>query len=40
MTFMVSQEGVLYQSDLGPKTSEIADFIYSYDPDTTWTPAE
>jgi Protein of unknown function (DUF2950) len=40
MTFMMSREGVLYQKDLGPKTAEIANFIYSYDPDNSWTSAE
>jgi len=40
MTFMLSQEGVVYQKDLGPKTSEIAGYIYSYSPDSSWTPTE
>jgi len=40
MTFMLSREGVVYQKDLGPKTTEMATFIYSYDPDNSWTPAK
>jgi hypothetical protein len=40
MTFMLSREGVVYQKDLGPKTDEAAAFIYSYNPDPSWTPAE
>jgi hypothetical protein len=40
MTFILSRQGVVYQKDLGPKTTEIADSIYSYNPDNGWTPAE
>ncbi len=40
MTFILSREGVVYQKDLGPKTTEIANFIYSYDLDKGWNPAE
>lgn len=40
MTFMLSREGVVYQKDLGPHTDEAAAFIYSYNPDGSWTPAE
>ena len=37
MTFMISRERVVYQKDLGPKTTEIAASINSYDPDKGWT---
>jgi hypothetical protein len=37
---MLSREGVVYQKDLGPATDDAAAFIYSYDPDRSWTPAE
>lgn len=40
MTFILSRQGVVYQKDLGPKTTEMADSIYSYNPDNGWTPAE
>ena len=36
MTFIVSQDGVVYQKDLGPKTADLAKSIGAYDPDTTW----
>jgi Protein of unknown function (DUF2950) len=36
MTFLVSQNGVIYQKDLGDKTAEIAKQISSYNPDKTW----
>jgi hypothetical protein len=35
-TFQVNNDGVVYQKDLGPKTSEIAPTIKAYDPDKTW----
>jgi hypothetical protein len=40
MTFIVNQDGVVYQKDLGPKTAEVANAIKTYNPDSTWTPAE
>jgi hypothetical protein len=38
MTFIVSQDGVVYQKDLGPKTPEIFQKMELYNPDKTWTP--
>ena len=40
MTFMVNQQGKIYQKNLGPKTSKLARKITTYDPDETWTLAE
>ena len=40
MTFMVNQQGVVYQKDLGPKTESIAKSLTKYDPDMTWKKAE
>jgi hypothetical protein len=37
-TFMVSQDGVVYQKDLGPNSLEIAKNIERFNPDKTWTP--
>ncbi len=37
-TFMVSHDGVVYEKDLAPNTSEIAKSIDRFDPDKTWTP--
>ena len=39
-TFMVSQDGVVYQKDLGPNTLEIAKKIERFNPDKTWNPVE
>lgn len=36
MTFIVNQEGRVYQKDLGPKTSRLVSRMKSYDPDPTW----
>jgi hypothetical protein len=37
MTFIVNQQGRVYQKDLGPKTESIASRMDRYDPDSTWT---
>jgi len=36
MTFIINQNGVVYQKDLGEKTSELAGAITAYNPDSTW----
>jgi hypothetical protein len=40
MTFVVNQDGVVYQKDLGPKTAQLATAMKAYNPDRTWAPAE
>lgn len=37
-TFMVSHDGVVYQKDLGPRTTELANAIERFNPDKSWTP--
>jgi hypothetical protein len=37
MTFLVNQQGRVYQKDLGPKTTAIAEAMRAYDPDKTWS---
>jgi hypothetical protein len=39
MTFIIGKDGVIYQKDLGEKTTDIAAAISEYDPDDTWKPA-
>jgi hypothetical protein len=39
MTFLVGKDGVIYQKDLGEKTTEVASAIAEYDVDDTWKPA-
>jgi hypothetical protein len=40
MTFIVNQQGKVYQKNLGPDTMKIAQEMKSYNPDETWTPAK
>jgi Protein of unknown function (DUF2950) len=37
MTFLVGQDGVVYQKDLGDKTKDIAVSVAAYDPGDGWT---
>ena len=37
MTFIVNQQGRVYEKDLGPKTNKLAGKMKVYDPDPTWT---
>ena len=37
MTFIVNQQGRVYQKDLGPDTTKAAEAIKAYDPDKTWS---
>jgi hypothetical protein len=38
MTFIVNQEGAVYQKDLGPNTAGAAAAITRFDPDESWQP--
>jgi hypothetical protein len=40
MTFIVNDSGTVYEKDLGPDTTNIAEAMTAYDPDTTWHKAE
>jgi hypothetical protein len=40
MTFIVNYEGDVYQKNLGPKTTEIAEKMKLYDPDSSWTKVD
>ena len=37
-TFLVSQDGIVYQKDLGPNTLEISRRIERFNPDQSWSP--
>jgi hypothetical protein len=39
MTFIVNQDGVVYEKDLGPNTAAVAAGIKSFNPDATWQKA-
>ena len=36
MTFIVNQEGVIYEKDLGEETAAVAAAMTAYDPDDSW----
>ena len=40
MTFIINQNGLAYQKDLGPMTDEVAAAMTEFDPDKTWTVVE
>lgn len=40
MSFIVNQQGTIYQKDLGPKTDQIAGKINEYNPDSSWEPVD
>jgi hypothetical protein len=40
MTFIVNQDGVVYQKDLGPSTRSRAFAMRTFNPDPSWTKAE
>ena len=40
MTFMVNQDGTVFQKDLGPKTTRLATKIDAFVPDQGWTKVE
>ena len=40
MTFIVNQDGVVREKDLGPDTDDLAQRVTLYDPDPSWTVVE
>jgi hypothetical protein len=40
MTFIVNQDDVVYEKDLGPNTAKAASAMTTTHLDATWTPAE
>jgi hypothetical protein len=40
MTFIVDASGIIYEKDLGPDTTKLAQAMTAYDPDSTWHRAE
>jgi hypothetical protein len=40
MTFIINQDGVLFQKDLGKATTETATAMSEFDPDASWTPVK
>ena len=40
MTFLINQDGVVFEKDLGKTTDQIAAALTEFNPDKTWTPVE
>jgi hypothetical protein len=40
MSFLINQDGVVFQKDLGERTSDVAEAIMASNPDDGWTPVE
>jgi len=40
MTFIVNASGVIYEKDLGPDTTKLAEAMTTYDPESTWHQAQ
>jgi hypothetical protein len=40
MTFLVNQNGVVYEKDLGKTTGDLADAMTEFNPDKSWKPVE
>jgi hypothetical protein len=40
MTFIVGKSGTIYEKDLGPNTSKLAEAMTAFDPDSTWHKEE
>jgi len=38
MSFIVDQDGIVYQKDLGPQTSAVAQAMHIFNPDAGWQP--
>jgi hypothetical protein len=38
MTFMVNQDGIVWQKDLGEETSKVAGEVREFNPDSSWIP--
>jgi hypothetical protein len=39
-TFIVNQDSLVYEKDLGPQTSTLAPGLVRYDPDRSWSPVD
>jgi hypothetical protein len=40
MTFLVGSDGIIYERDLGPATAHLAAALTSYEPNSSWHPAD
>ena len=40
MTLIIDKSGAIYEKDLGPDTTKLAQAMIAYDPDSTWHKPE
>jgi hypothetical protein len=40
MTFLVKQDGIVYEKDLGPRTGQLAKTLTRYERDGSWRKAD
>ena len=40
MTFIVNESGIIYEKDLGPNTTKLAEAMSAFDPDSTWNKVD
>jgi hypothetical protein len=40
MTFIVNENGVVYEKDLGAETGQLAAAMSEYNPDKSWVPSD
>jgi hypothetical protein len=40
MTFIVNESGTIYEKDLGPNTTKLAEAMTAFDPDSTWNKVD
>ena len=40
MSFLVNQDGIVFQKDLGPQTATVATTTKLFDPDVSWAKVE
>jgi hypothetical protein len=40
MSFLINQEGTIFEKDFGDKTADVAKAMNEFNPDGTWAPVE
>jgi hypothetical protein len=40
MTFIINQDGIVFQKNLGPETARLAQAVTAFDPDSSWRIAD
>ena len=40
MSFIVGENGIVYEADLGEDTIDVANVVEAFDPDPAWAPVE